>query len=359
MTGRGRKVQDFTSQDRTLPVDVAASPVFELLLTLFVFTGERKILTSDYERGSTFIETFESHASKALVESMSKLTRCGGLWLALIGEAHEVGATSVRDFVAHLDDMTPESLRELFLRNTGTNERHGVSTETIERAAAGDADAIETIFDDRDSDVDWLIRMAPADSVRVVIDTIRRFHEEVFLQLEDHSSILKRDADEKRALAASLPADQLVESATGGVTFTTQPTMSGVVLIPSVVIRPWAVITEHRNLRIFCYGVADETLVDDDKPPAFLIDLFKALGDERRLRILSILAEGDIDLTSLAERLDLAKSTTHHHLRTLRGAGLVRVIVDDHDKRYGIRKEALSQAGPILENFVLSRQISD
>lgn len=359
MSLRGDKIQDFTSQERQFPVSIVASPVFELLLTLFVFTSERKILTSDYERGSVFIETFESHASKKLVETMSKLTACGGLWLALIGDAHEIEAKSVKSFLAHLERMEPVALRELVARNTGINERHGASAELIRRAAEGEVGAIDELFADRDSDAEWLMRLPIADSARVVIDTIRMFHGEVFVHLEDHTAVLQRDANEKQALAATLPADQFVEAATGGVTFTMQPSVSGVVLIPSVVIRPWAVITEHGTLRIFCYGVADASLVDDDAPPAFLVDLFKALGDERRLRILRILAEGDTELKTLTEHLDLAKSTTHHHLRILRTAGLVRVIVDDHEKRYGIRKEALSQAGPILENFVLSRQIPE
>ena len=41
--------------------------------------------------------------------------------------------------------------------------------------------------------------------------------------------------------------------------------------------------------------------------------------------MLAILSEGDAGLMDIAERVDLAKSTTHHHLRILRTAGLVRV----------------------------------
>ena len=91
---------------------------------------------------------------------------------------------------------------------------------------------------------------------------------------------------------------------------------------------------------------------DPAAPPTHLVDLYKALGDERRLRLLAALAREDADLKTLSENVDLAKSTTHHHLRVLRGAGLVRVVVSEHDKRYTLRKEGLAEAGPLLDGFL-------
>ncbi len=58
--------------------------------------------------------------------------------------------------------------------------------------------------------------------------------------------------------------------------------------------------------------------------------LFKALSDETRLRILALLAEGELCVCDLMATLDLPQSTVSRHLAYLRNAGLV------DDRRQGI-----------------------
>lgn len=58
--------------------------------------------------------------------------------------------------------------------------------------------------------------------------------------------------------------------------------------------------------------------------------LFKALSDETRLRILSLLAGGELCVCDLMTILDLPQSTVSRHLATLRNAELVE------DRRQGV-----------------------
>ena len=110
---------------------------------------------------------------------------------------------------------------------------------------------------------------------------------------------------------------------------------------------------QRRGRQIF-YSVADEHLLaDPDAPPSYLVDLYKALGDERRLRMLAILGEGDAGLMEIADRVDLAKSTTHHHLRILRSAGLVRVTVGEN-KSYSLRREGGPEAARLLDAYLMT-----
>lgn len=100
------------------------------------------------------------------------------------------------------------------------------------------------------------------------------------------------------------------------------------------------------------YPVSDDILeADADAPPQWLVKLHKALGDDRRLRVLRTLAEGDASLAELADTVDIAKSTLHHHLMLLRSAGLVRVHVGD-DKRYSLREETLGDAASTLDHYI-------
>jgi ArsR family transcriptional regulator len=55
-----------------------------------------------------------------------------------------------------------------------------------------------------------------------------------------------------------------------------------------------------------------------------LIDVFKALTDETRLRILKLLADGERCVCEIVAALNIVQPKVSFHLRTLKGAGLVR-----------------------------------
>jgi len=81
------------------------------------------------------------------------------------------------------------------------------------------------------------------------------------------------------------------------------------------------------------------------------MNLYKALSDERRLRVLKKLTMGSYTLQELADALGVAKSTMHHHVVTLRIAGLVSVS-SDMDKRYTLRLETLPDASALLQVYL-------
>jgi len=54
-----------------------------------------------------------------------------------------------------------------------------------------------------------------------------------------------------------------------------------------------------------------------------LADLFKVLGDETRLRLLALLARGEVCVCELHASLRLPQPTVSRHLASLRRAGLV------------------------------------
>ncbi len=79
--------------------------------------------------------------------------------------------------------------------------------------------------------------------------------------------------------------------------------------------------------------------------------IYRALADERRLRILRLLVQRDhISLQEVADTVEVTKSTAHHHLATLRTAGLVRV--SDADKGYSLRKEMLPNVWKFLQGYL-------
>lgn len=64
----------------------------------------------------------------------------------------------------------------------------------------------------------------------------------------------------------------------------------------------------------------------DDRDAGQLARAFKALGDPVRLRLLSLIASapgGEVCACDLAEPVGKSQPTVSHHLKVLRGAGLV------------------------------------
>lgn len=55
-----------------------------------------------------------------------------------------------------------------------------------------------------------------------------------------------------------------------------------------------------------------------------LSEVFRALGDPTRRRILRMLAEGDLAAGDIAAAFEMSKPSISHHLAALKQAGLVR-----------------------------------
>lgn len=352
MTVTGPRVRDFTSAERRLRVEVVSGSGFELLLTLFVLhsvEGEK-----EYEIDDEWFDEIRSRAPAGLIERLKQVGDWA-VWLSLVGEVHRMGAPYTAErFFEYLAEVDPIELRARMLMVGAEHAGPDVGSDDIARLAAEGPEALG----DRP---DWcaecdgllsLIEMPPAQTREVLRQVLEQYWSEVRPVAESTVAVLERDAEHKQALARRMDPERVIEKATNGVTVAVRPDLKGVVLIPSVVVRPWVLISEREGLRIFCYSVADEHLsADPDAPPRWLVEFYKALADERRLSILRRLARGPASFGELVELLDLAKSTVHHHVRQLRSAGLVRVTVGD-EKEYSLRTDAVPESARLLEGFL-------
>jgi DNA-binding transcriptional ArsR family regulator len=183
-----------------------------------------------------------------------------------------------------------------------------------------------------------LLELGPAALQEQLLELITRWNHDVFEPtLGEFAPLLERSAEETRALAATLPPSEFIVRVTGGIQYTAPPEIHAVVLYPSWWFRPWVLMTEHKNLRIFNYAVGAGSS-DEGVDFGGLARLYKALGDEKRLALLRLLRRGPVALGEAAREVGLAKSTTHHHLAILRHAGLV-LIREDDEKSYSLRDD--------------------
>jgi len=77
--------------------------------------------------------------------------------------------------------------------------------------------------------------------------------------------------------------------------------------------------------------------------PALLVDVFKALAHESRLKILGLLAEQEYSVSDLARLLDLRDSTISHHLGKLLELDLVTMRQEGTSHYYRLNNAALER----------------
>jgi hypothetical protein len=73
-----------------------------------------------------------------------------------------------------------------------------------------------------------------------------------------------------------------------------------------------------------------------------LLNFFKALSNESRLKIIGILANGERTVGELAAMLDLKEPTVSQHLDMLKHVGLVGVRADGNHRIYSFDSRALN-----------------
>jgi ArsR family transcriptional regulator len=62
----------------------------------------------------------------------------------------------------------------------------------------------------------------------------------------------------------------------------------------------------------------------DENTASMVAELFGALSDTSRVRIISVLAQGELNVSALAQAVDISESAVSHQLRGLRQLRLVR-----------------------------------
>jgi DNA-binding transcriptional ArsR family regulator len=162
--------------------------------------------------------------------------------------------------------------------------------------------------------------------------------------------LLERDVAALTRRAATATPTALVEHATGGFVIGPDAPLAGVVLAPTYFFRPYNLITAYRGVRVFIYAI--EPFLARETPPPDLVRLYKALGDETRLRILRLLAGRDMYLQEVANALGVSHVTALHHLTILRAAHVVQVVERENTKHYHLRAGRAREAAMQWLEFV-------
>jgi DNA-binding transcriptional ArsR family regulator len=259
------------------------------------------------------------------------------------------------DVVAAVKSATPaEVIRGMF----EYSPREPEVAALIDRALIGDEDAItalgESIGEHKKEGRLQLLR-DPDASLKSIVEVLAAWAE-IFGGIEPRvTEIIERDHASRAGDRATLAPVDLIERTTGGIRWLPEAGVRRVILAPSYFSRPYNFLLAGPDWRFFGYPVADNALdaVDPLAPPLALVRLHRALGDETRLRILKLLAGGDLYLTEIAQQLELSKPTIKHHLALLRAAGTVTITESGTVIYYTLRRQRLDDASTELKRFLI------
>jgi len=352
------KIRDLTEPRQPLAVEVDPSPVYDMLLSIWVMASDESF--GDYELGNAWFRRLDERISTELRDELDGVSDTrGNLWVAMLNLLPMVnGSAGVDEFAAWLESSDGVDLRACLL----DLKCHDLDRNVIRSAAEGDPTALERVLTSDALTTEWradlerLMSVSGHSLAARTTSVVRRYRDDVYADFEkEHGGPIAREAEAIGALLPTTSIDRMIEIATNGVNHAIPAHVARLVLAPSVVVRPWSLLVGYGDTYVLCHPVADEFLDQRaDAPPQMLVKAHRALGDERRLRILHRLASRQESLHDLAAYFGVAKSTLHHHIGVLRSAGLVRVTVDAESGQtmYGLRRVALEEAARLMELYL-------
>ncbi len=89
-----------------------------------------------------------------------------------------------------------------------------------------------------------------------------------------------------------------------------------------------------------------------------LADLFSALGEKGRLKIIKFLTEGEKCVCEIIEEFELSQAAISHHLRVLRQVGLVKVRREGRWGYYSLDREGFAALERLLKEEIF-QPVSD
>jgi DNA-binding transcriptional ArsR family regulator len=247
-------------------------------------------------------------------------------------------------------DLRDRALAGRKMADTDVEEyRRGVTLSAI-GATPSTAD-VRRLFDN----------MADPEATKQRWLTVMREYQAVFFAEEEKrlQPILERMLAGAKTLAKKTTVPDLIERLSNGFTLSADIELDRLVLVPSVWLHPYVVraeISERELLVIWGAHPAGHRVVPGESVPEDALLVLRALADPTRLRLLRLIAAEPRSLQSLAQEVKLSLPTVSHHIRELRGSGLIRLEVGGRgrESKYTVRWPSAERAFDDLKAFVLA-----
>ena len=300
-------------------IEIDAAPAYELYPSLLAYLGKDK----SFDRGSSWVR----EVRKGLDEDLAKELKQLGKQVVLGDSKRKFSDNPLFQLIWLLPPLIRDCPEDRsisgFLRWLASLDSGELYERTVTRLPEG------------------ISLPAGIGALRDrAVSLLRRWHGQYLSGMDSAVwDLLRRDAELKRRRLDSLKPEELVEEATNGLWMSPPGEDVTVLLVPQIHCVPANLYDSYRGLLFIHYPC--ELPAGKGEPPAFLLRMARSLADKNRLRILRYLSGGPRSFMEIVRHTGLAKSTVHHHLVSLRSAGLVRMMLEmeRNEARYSLRRD--------------------
>ena len=196
----------------------------------------------------------------------------------------------------------------------------------------------------------------PAELGEGFLSAMQSYYQAFFEEEEKRiAPALKAGLEKAQTLASTLSVDDLFVELSQGIQLGEEFRAPKFVIAPAFWTTPlifFERIEQDTMLLLFGARPADMSVIPGETVPDALVRSLKALADPTRLKILYYLSNESLTPSEIARKLQLRPPTVTHHLSELRLASLVELSLNQDEKRYAVRKQALESIFGNLEAFL-------
>lgn len=334
------EVLQLTSREReSYDIQLTYSILWECALGIAAITNTKLLATLD--KPSEYWEEISDSISDELSEELAFVEQ-HNTWKGLLQILHQQEFSNLNVLKQYIQDLTDEELKFICLPFIGKKEQ-----VYREQAAQGEEQAIQELMRITNSNpffpsyIEFIGKCEAQSLKKHLIKVMDSWYREVVKENQQEiEAVLEKDYEAKKKMYQKISSEELVQWATGGVTYTPEPSVHTVLLVPQYIYRPWNIEADIEGMKVFYYPVSNESVSPGDRyiPDYFLVQKYKALGDEARLKMVKLLSEHPRTLQEMTGNLDLGKSTIHHHLKILRAAKIVEIA----DSKYTLKRNVFT-----------------
>ncbi|WP_433957330.1 ArsR/SmtB family transcription factor [Cytobacillus horneckiae] len=273
-------------------------------------------------------------------------------WKALLQLLHQKNFTEIEEFTTYINNLSMQTLKFICLPFLGTcYQQLRCDASSMEKEAIYE---MQELTKDNSFFSQYIEFISLGDIGLLknhLISVMTGWYDAVIKEREEELyRMLHTDFQMKQQMEEKMPAEELVEWVTGGIVYQPEPSVNSVLLIPQYTYRPWNIEADIEETKVFYYPISNESIDPTDQytPNHSLVLRYKALGDETRMKMIKLLFERDYSLQEITNRLDLGKTTAHHHLKILRSAKLV----DMKNSHYSLKLQSLKWLNDEMKSYL-------
>ncbi|OZS76922.1 transcriptional regulator [Tetzosporium hominis] len=334
---------------QTYKIQLEQSLLWEAALGIAAITNSRLINTLELKE--SYWSNIREIATEELIKELHYVEN-HNTWKAILQILHQDRFEKLEEFEEFVEQTGEVNLRFICIPFLGEDMQ-----DIRWKAAKGNLEAVNFLMDYTDDNpffpeyISFISRVDRAvlkNHLKVVMKLW--FKEVLDTQRGQVSQILELDYTTKNEYLKKMESEEFVQWATGGISYLPEPSIHTVLLIPQFCYRPWNIVGDIEGAKVFYYPVSSQSVHPEDRylPDQITVLKYKALGDEVRLKIVKLLYEEDRTLQELKDRLDIGKSTIHHHLKILRSAKLVVV----RESKYSLQEELIRGMAREVEAYL-------